>query len=55
MGLLAGVLSVASFLLVAWLVGGYNTALATVVRVDIVALVLLVAGAAVHVLLRTDA
>lgn len=55
MGLLAGLLSVASYLLVAWRVGGYNAALATVVRVDIVALALLVVGAAMHVFFRADA
>lgn len=55
LALTAGFLSVASFLVVAQLVGGYNTALATVVRIDIVALVLLVLGAVVHVFVRGDA
>ncbi len=48
LALLAGLVSVVSFLLLSQMVGGYNAALATVVRVDVAALVLLVAGGAVH-------
>lgn len=44
----AGVVSVASFLVLAGLVGPYNQAMATVVRVDAVALVLLGAAAFAH-------
>lgn len=48
LALLAALVSVASFLVLSQMVGGYNAALATVVRVDMVALVLLVAGGAAH-------
>lgn len=43
--LLAGALSVGSFLLLAWSIGGYNSPLATVVMVDLVAVACLVIGA----------
>jgi hypothetical protein len=43
----AGV-SVVSFLALAVMVGGYNAALSTVVKADIVALLLLVVAAVVH-------
>lgn len=43
--LLAGALSVGSFLLLAWSIGGYNAPLATVVMVDLVAVACLVVGA----------
>lgn len=48
LALLAALVSVVSFLVLSQMVGGYNAALATVVRVDMVALVLLVAGGAAH-------
>ena len=38
MALLAGIASVGSYLVLAWTGGGYNEALARVVRIDIVAL-----------------
>jgi hypothetical protein len=47
--LLAATLSVVSFLVLAWLVGGSNAAIATVVRVDVVAAVLLGAAWVAHV------
>jgi len=50
LGLMAAFVSVATFLAFAQIVGGYNSLLATVVRVDIIALVLLIIGGAVHVL-----
>jgi len=50
LGLVAAFVSVATFLAFAQIVGGYNSLLATVVRVDIIALVLLIIGGAVHVL-----
>jgi hypothetical protein len=50
LGLVAGLVSVVSFLLLAALVGDYNSALATVVRADVVALMLLLAGGTVHLL-----
>lgn len=46
--LIAGTASVVSFLAIAWGVGGYGPAIATVVRADVVALVLLAAGGIVH-------
>jgi hypothetical protein len=47
--LVAAAVSVVSFLLLAWsLPGAVNAAIATVVRVDLVALVLLAAATAVH-------
>jgi hypothetical protein len=48
LALVAGVASVSSFLVLAALVGPYNQAIATVVRVDWVALALLVLAAAAH-------
>jgi hypothetical protein len=48
LALVAGVASVSSFLVLAALVGPYNQAIATVVRVDWVALALLVVAAVVH-------
>lgn len=48
MALLAGCVSVSSFLVLAVLVGDYNRAMATVVRVDAVALLLLGLAAFVH-------
>jgi uncharacterized BrkB/YihY/UPF0761 family membrane protein len=41
-----GLVSVVSFLALAWMSGGYNANIARVVAVDVVALVCLVAGAA---------
>lgn len=48
LALIAGVASVSSFLVLAVLVGPYNQAIATVVRVDWVALALLVVAAVAH-------
>lgn len=48
LALVAGAVSVGSFLALAWMVGRYNPALATVVKVDIAAVVLLAVGAAAH-------
>jgi len=47
-GLVAGLASVGAFLLLARLEGPLNAALATVVRLDIVALILLLAAGIVH-------
>jgi hypothetical protein len=49
LALVAGFISVASFLYVAWSVGNYNTQVGRVVAADVVALVCLVIGAAAHV------
>ena len=46
--LAVGLLSVSSFLYLAWSVGQYNALLSRVVAADILALVCLLAGAAVH-------
>lgn len=46
--LLVGLLSVLSFLLLAWSVGGYNAHLARVVLADVVALVCLLVGATAY-------
>ncbi len=45
---LSGLLSVSSFLWIAWSVGQYNAQVSRVVVVDLLALVCLVSGAAVH-------
>jgi hypothetical protein len=50
--LIAGLVSVASFLWLAWSVGGYNAQLARVVTADIVALICLVVGGAAYVYLQ---
>jgi hypothetical protein len=55
LALIAGLVSVVSFIALAQSVGGYNTNLSTVVRADILALVLLVVGALVHAFLRSKA
>lgn len=46
MALLAGSISVGSFIYLAWSVGGYNPQLATVFKADLVALACLLIGAA---------
>lgn len=51
-GFAAGFLSVASFLGLAWSVGGYNAQLTRVVTADLVALVCLVIGLVVHLSTR---
>jgi hypothetical protein len=48
LALVAAFVSVAAFLVLAFSVGGYNQAVATVVKVDVVALVLVIIGAAVY-------
>ncbi len=48
LALAAGLLSVASFLLIAWLTGEYNPAIARVVIADWVALVALLAAACIY-------
>lgn len=47
--LMAGFVSVASFLWLAWSVGGYNAQVARVFMADIVALACLIVGVAAHV------
>jgi hypothetical protein len=48
LALVAALISVAAFLVLAFSVGGHNQAVATVVKVDVVALVLIIIGAAVY-------
>jgi hypothetical protein len=48
LAILAGLVSVVSFLWLAWTVGGYNAQLARVFRADVVALLCLLVAAAVH-------
>lgn len=50
--LMAGLVSVVSFLWLAWSVGGYNAQVARVFMADIVALVCLVTGVAAHAYVR---
>lgn len=47
--LVGGMISVASFLYLAWAVGGYNAQISRVFLVDVVILVCLVVGAIAHV------
>lgn len=47
MAIIAGLVSVVTFLWIAWSVGGYNAAIARLVTADLVALVALVVAAAV--------
>lgn len=49
LALIAGLVSVVSFLLLAWSIGGYNPLIGRVVAADVVALVCLVIGVAAHV------
>ena len=49
---IAGLVSVISYLWLAWSVGGYNALLARVFMADIVALICLTAGAAAHASLQ---
>lgn len=48
LGLLAGLVSAASFVLLAWSVGGYNALVARVVAADLVALACLLIGAGAY-------
>lgn len=52
LALVAGTLSVVSFLLLAWLVGDYNAAVSRVVVADVVALACLAIGIIAHVTAR---
>ena len=47
--LVGGMISVASFLYLAWAVGGYNAQISRVFLVDVVILICLVVGAIAHV------
>jgi len=45
---IAGAISVGSFLVIAWLIGGYNTQIGRVVKADLLAAVCLAVGYAAH-------
>lgn len=51
---IAGFVSVASFLWLAWAIGGYNAQIARVVTADIIALICLLVGAAAHVYVQVQ-
>ena len=55
LALIAGATSVTTFLVLAISVGNYNSALSTVVKADILALVALITAALVHLLRRGEA
>ena len=48
----AGLVSVVSFLALAWSIGGYNPSVARVVTADVIALVCLVVGLTAHVYMQ---
>lgn len=52
LAIVAGLVSVASFIVIAWSVGGYNESLRKVVIADIIAIVALVAAGVIHVVSR---
>lgn len=54
LALIAGFVSVLSFMIIAWSVGGYNDAIQKVVMADVVALVALVVAAALYVFGRSQ-
>lgn len=54
MALIAGFVSVASFLAIAWSTGGYNSAIERVCTADLVALLCLVVGGLVHVYVQRE-
>lgn len=52
LAIIAGLVSVVSFIAIAWSVGGYNEPVRKVVIADIIAVVALVAAGAIHVVSR---
>lgn len=50
MAIIAGFISVASFILIAWSVGGYNESVQKVVIADVVAIVALAAAGVIHII-----
>lgn len=54
LAIVAGFVSVASFIVIAWSVGGYNESLRKVVIADIIAIVALVAAGVIHVVSRNQ-
>lgn len=55
LALIAGFVSVVSFLWLAWSVGSYNTQIARVFAVDLIALACLVVGLLAHLFVRSQA
>ena len=54
LAIIAGFVSVVSFIAIAWSVGGYNDALRKVVIADIIAIVALIAAGAIHLISRNQ-
>ena len=52
--IIAGLVSVVSFIAIAWSVGGYNDSVRKVVIADIIAIVALVVAGAIHVVSRNQ-
>jgi len=54
LAIIAGLVSVVSFIAIAWSVGGYNDSVRKVVIADIIAIVALVVAGAIHVVSRNQ-
>ncbi len=54
LAIIAGLVSVVSFIAIAWSVGGYNDSVRKVVIADIIAVVALVVAGAIHVVSRNQ-
>ncbi len=54
LAIIAGFVSVASFIAIAWSVGGYNDSIRKVVIADIIAIVALIAAGAIHLISRNQ-
>lgn len=54
LAIVAGLISVLSFIAIAWSVGGYNESVRKVVTVDIIATVALIAAGVIHVFSRNQ-
>ena len=52
LAIVTGFISVVSFLLIAWFVGGYNDAIQTVMVADVIALVVLILASTIHMFRR---
>jgi len=54
LAIIAGLVSIVSFIAIAWSVGGYNDSVRKVVIADIIAIVALVVAGAIHVVSRNQ-
>lgn len=54
LAIIAGLVSVVSFIAIAWSVGGYNDSVRKVVIADIIAIVALIVAGAIHVVSRNQ-